>query len=252
MTISLPAFPTFPKLALLLSVAGLLAGWGVSFLITPSYVSEATLVLTQKPGSPPTGLLPDIGAMELQVQSRTSLSAIIRDVDLYRSERRRQPLEDVIETMRTRDLRIGPSGTPAAFTISFTASDPAKAHDTVQALVTQFVDANVERQGAPAYVKRQRTYDQIDGMEARIAALEKRLGMPPTPPEPLEQIVPASGGTSLEVLDPPSQPVNPIWPDHLRFMYIGFGSGLIAALIVAFFRRSARPAVPFPTVFARR
>jgi hypothetical protein len=249
MTISVPAFPTFPKLALLLSVVGMLAGWGVSFLVTPTYVSEATLVLTQKPGSPPAEFLPDIGAMELQVRSRRSLSAIITDVGLYRRERRRQPLEDVIETMRTRDLRISPSGTPAAFTISFTASDPVKAHDAVQALVTKFVDANVERQGVPGHGKRPRAYDQIDGMEARIAALEMRLGIPPTP---LAQPVPESGGINLEVLDPPSQPDNPIWPDHLRFTYIGFGSGFLAALLIALSRRPARPVIPFSTVFARR
>jgi hypothetical protein len=243
--------PAFPKLALLLSVAGLLAGWGVSFLVTPSYVSEATLLLVQRSGSAPAELRPYVGAMEQQILSRTSLSAIMTGprLDLYGSERSRQPLEDVIETMRTRDLRItlaGATGASAAFTISFAYRNPVKAHDTVQTLITKFQQMNLERQRVPAYVTRQRTYDQIDRMEARIDVLEKRLGIPATPPEPLDQAAPRSDGSYLNVLDPPSIPVKPVKPNRAIFAFFGFGSGFIAALIVVIFRRPVRPAIPFP------
>jgi hypothetical protein len=229
----------------------LLAGWGVSFLVTPSYVSEATLLLVQRSVSAPAELRPDVGAMEQQILSRTSLSAIMTDprLDLYGSERSRQPLEDVIETMRTRDLRItlaGATGASAAFTISFAYRNPVKAHDTVQTLITKFQQMNLERQRVPAYVTRQRTYDQIDRMEARIAVLEKRLGIPATPPEPLDQAAPRSDGSYLNVLDPPSIPVKPVKPNRAIFAFFGFGSGFIAALIVVIFRRPVRPAIPFP------
>ena len=201
--------PSFPKLALLLSVFGLLAAWGGSFLVTPTYVSQAALQLSQKPGSRPADLRRDLGAMQQEILSRTSLKFIIENVrlDLYPNERRRQPLEDVIETMRTKDLKIaliGSGPTSAAFTISFSYSDPAKAHDTVQAIIKAFQEANLEHQRSPALVNRPRTYDQVDRMEARIAVLEKRLGIPPTPPESLDQFVPRSEGTNLDVLDPPS------------------------------------------------
>jgi hypothetical protein len=202
--------PTFPKLALLLSVAGLLAGWGVSFLVTPSYVSQATLQFAPKFGSSPAELPPEVLAMQQQILSRTSLSAIIADprLDLYRSERSRQPLEDVIETMR-RDLHFSPAGTSATFTISFSYRDPKKAHDTVHTLIANFHVANLERQRAAPYAKRQRNYDQIDRMEARITALEKRLGIPPTPSEPLDQLVSVSPPINLYVLDPRAFPSIP-------------------------------------------
>jgi uncharacterized protein involved in exopolysaccharide biosynthesis len=242
------SIPAFPKLALLLSVAGLLAGWGASFLVTPTYVSEATLLLEQKPGSAPAELRPEIGAMEQTIMSRTSLSTVITEgrLDLYRNERSREPLEDVIETMRTRDLHFSQAGTASAFTISFTYSDPKKARDTVQTLITKFQETNKERQSVPAYVKRQRSYDQIDRMEARIAVLEKRLGIPPTPPEPLDQPVPAYEGTNLDVLDPPSLPVNPVKPNRSVFASVGFGAGFVASLIVVILRRPVHPAIPFP------
>jgi hypothetical protein len=240
--------PSFPKLALLLSVAGMLAGWGISFLVTPSYISQATLLFAQRPGSAPADLREDIGVMQQQVLSRTSLSTVITDprLNLYQRERSREPLEDVIETMRNRDIQITLAGTGAAFTISFTASDPAKAHNTVQTLIREFLKANLARQRVPVYVKHQRSYDQIDRMEARIAVLEKRLGLPPAPPEPLDELVPASDGINLDVLDPPSLPINPVRPNRYIFASFGFGAGFIAALIVAIFRRPVRPAIPFP------
>lgn len=243
--------PAFPKLALLLSVAGLLAGWGVSFLVTPSYISQATLLFAQKPGSAPVDLRPEIGAMRQQILSRTSLSAIINDprLDLYGSERRNQPLEDVIETMRTRDLHITLPASPpeaAAFTVSFTYRDPAKARWTVQTVITEFQKANLARQRVPVYVKHQRTYDQIDAMEARIAALEKRLGIPPSAPEPLDELVPVSDPIHLDVLDPPALPINPVKPNRTVFAFFGFGAGFVAALVVVIFRRPVHPAIPFP------
>jgi hypothetical protein len=240
--------PSFPKLALVLSLTGLLAGWGISYLVAPTYISTATLLLAYKPGSAPADLRQDIGPIKQQILSRTSLSSIINDprLDLYGSERSRQPLEDVIETMRTRDLNINLAGPGSAFTISFAYRDRRKAHDTVQTLITEFQEANLRSQRVPVYVKHQRTYDQIDRMEARIATLEKRLGIPPAPPEPLDQLAPVSDPINLDVLDPPSLPVNPSKPNRTIFASFGFGSGFFAALIVLIFRRPVRPAISFP------
>jgi hypothetical protein len=206
------------------------------------------LKLTRKPSTAPANLGPDIVAMEGQVLSRTSLSAIITDghLDLYRSERSRQPLEDVIETMRTRDLQIALAGTGGAFTISFAASDPVKAHEVVQSVITKFREVNLQRQPVPVYIKHQRTYDRIERMDARIAVLEKRLGIPPAPSEPLDVLVPVSNGTNLYVLDPPSLPVNPTKPNRYIFASFGVGAGFFAAVIVAIFRRPIRPAIRFP------
>src|ERR1035437_4853757 len=55
-----------------------------------------------------------------------------RDVgDLYREERFRRPMEDIVDDMRRRDLRIGPLGVAGlgltAFQISFEYADRDKA-----------------------------------------------------------------------------------------------------------------------------
>ena len=243
--------PSFPKLALLLSVAGLLTGLGISYLVTPTYVSEATMTLIQTPGSAPADLRPILAEMEQEILSRTSLFSLMTDqrLDLYRNERARQPIEDVIATMR-RDLEIGLTGPGSVFHIRFAYSDRAKAHDTVQTLVTRFQESNLTRERTESNMKRYWSQDQPGGIEARLAAIEKRLGIP-SPASAPDTFNPFSPNrTTMWVIDPPSQPINPIWPDHPRFMYIGFGAGFIAALIVTAFRRRAQPAIPFPTVSA--
>ena len=252
--------PAFPKLALLLSIAGLVAGLLTSFLFTPIYVSRAAMRYEEAFIDPthPRGnrnLADYLLRNEQEVLSRTSLSSIIQDprLDLYPEERRNTPLEDVIEGMRKDvKIRLNPPATGTnylSFEVSFAYRDRLKAQQTVQALITHLVDANLTSQRLPANVKRQRSYDQVDRMEARIAALEKKLGMPPAPPEPLDQFLPVDAGLNLSVLDPPTLPIQAEAPDRLRFMETGFAAGLAMAIFIAIFRRK-RPPIPFPAQLA--
>jgi hypothetical protein len=238
----------------MLSITGILAGLAISFAVDPTYVSTATMTLGDSlVSSAPSGVRPNLreyfAQMQNEILSRTSLSAIIQDphLELYMSERTRIPLVDVIEKMRhnAQITMEAPGCNYLVFRITFTYPDRAKARDTVQALITKFEEDNVVRQRVPAYVKRQRSDDQIDRMEARIAALEKRLGIPPSPPEPLDQFAPVPGGIVMAVIDPPSLPVQPVEPNRSVFMFIGFSAGIAAALVIAIFRRRPPP-IPFP------
>jgi uncharacterized protein involved in exopolysaccharide biosynthesis len=246
--------PAFPKLAFMLSITGLLAGLAISFVVDPRYVSTATMTLGGSlVNSPSPGVRPNLreyfAQMQNEILSRTSLSTIIQDpnLELYMSERAKIPLEDVIEKMR-KDTPItieAPGSNYLVVRITFAYPDPIKARNTVQALIAKFIENNLVRQRA-AYAKRERSYDQFDRMEARIAALEKRLGMPPAPPEPLDQFAPvASGGVVMKLLDPPSLSTAPVYPDRFRFMAAGFGAGLAAAVVIAISRRRPPP-IPFP------
>lgn len=209
--------PSFPRLALLLSVAGMLAGWGISFLVTPTYMSTATLQLTPKiSDGTPQVLVERIREMEEEVLSRTSLSRIITDpqIDIYKEQRARQPFEDVIQTMRKQDVKMTIGDLPGrapVFTISFAYRDPKKARDTIRILITRFQEANLTQQRAPANLQGQRT-----------------------------------AGENLDVLDPPSLPTHPAKPNHYFFASLGFGSGFMAALILVIFRRPVRPAISVP------
>jgi hypothetical protein len=266
------AVPSFPKLALVLSIAGLVSGLGVSFAVTPRYVSSATMIFIQPAGSPPSDLRDVAAEMRQEILSRTSLSRIIQDLaapaprrdlaaqaplrngpaprlELYESERVNTPLEDVIEKMRTDlDIKIAEPG--PTIDVKFAYRDPVKAQNTVQVVVAQLQEANLDRQRLTANLKRQRSDDQIDRLEARIAALEQRLGIPPSPPKPLNEFPSVIERVNLDVLDPATLPVKPVFPDRVEFMSFGFGSGFVLALVIAIFRHRPQPAIPFPAATA--
>lgn len=246
--------PSFPKLALILSLAGLAAGLGVSFLVPPRYISTAELQFTYAPLAPSTArqnLHERLVGLEQEVLSRTSLSGIIQDsrLDLYKHARESTPLEDVIEQMRTRDLKIqnvGSGRDVVPFTITFTYPDRFKARDTVQALLTKFVDINLIAQKTTAQIKRTQSADRIYLLERRIAVLEKRLGIVSPPHQNLDnELPPQLAGVNLEVLDPPSLPVSAVYSNRSIFMATGFGAGFALAIVIAAFRRRPPP-VPFP------
>jgi hypothetical protein len=245
--------PAFPKLALMLSITGLLIGLLVSTLLTPIYVSSAEIQITLAGSAQPRdnrNLTEYLLQLEQELLSRTSLSAIIQDphLDLYPAERARKPLEVVIEEMRTRDIRIRIDGPPGAsqgrlaLNIAFFYSDRVKARDTVQALLTRFNEANLNRQRAQSAAGQ---LDQFHRLEARVALLEKRLGIPSAAPEPGDQLAVAYKGVNFEVIDPPSLPVRPAYPKRWLIMAFGFGAGFVAALVIAIFRRRPPP-MPLP------
>ncbi len=236
----------FPRLALLLSLVGLLVGLGVSFLVTPRYTSTAALEFLD--GGQSESPIRRLTMMQNETLSRTSLSYIIQDprLDLYPEQRLSTPLEDVIDAMR-RDIQIETTGREdpqskgyLAFRVTFTYSDRLKARQTVQALVSHFMDWSIEHashRSADAVAK-----DEIALLESRIAVLEQRLGIAHAQSQ--EAVIPA--GIELGVLDPPSMPARPVYPDRYRFMSIGFGSGIVLALVLTILRRRPQPPAPFP------
>jgi hypothetical protein len=247
------AVPSFPKLALALSSAGLLAGFGLSFLMTPQYISTATMNAEGEDA----GI--EVMAAQNEIPSRTSLSNIIQDprLNLYREERAKLPLEDVIEKMRRQDLHIrilerpaGTSGRYDAFTISFAYGDPYKAQRVVQLLINDFNDANVNRQHdrhdrLARIASFQKSAGGTDPLEERISAIEKRLGITPPTSAPVPFVDDIRNGLIMEVIDPPNLPFTPVSPNRAVCAATGFGSGFAAAVVIAIFRRRPPP-LPFP------
>lgn len=63
-------------------------------------------------------------AITAQILSRSKLERIILDMDLYKEERSRQVMEDVVEKMRLRDVRTSATGTNIdSFRVSFQSND---------------------------------------------------------------------------------------------------------------------------------
>ncbi|HWE48258.1 MAG TPA: hypothetical protein VG273_00610 [Bryobacteraceae bacterium] len=240
--------PAFPKLAAILSMTGLAVGFALSLLITPVYMSTAEMQLSPAfAGSSAVG--PDVvQRLVEQALSRTSLSMIIQDprLDIYNSERAHMPTENVIERMR-RDVRIEmrpPGNGNVRFRILFSYRDPQKARATVQALVDRFINVNLEM-GVNTDQQLESYRGELGRLEARVAGLEKRLGIASPPLIQPAELGSARAGDILAVLDPPSLPARPVKPARAAFGASGFGAGFAAALVIASLRRRP-PAIPFP------
>jgi succinoglycan biosynthesis transport protein ExoP len=169
--------------------AGLVISTVVGFLVQNTYVSTATLQITPKQVSESIvkttinqELTERIGQMQQEILSRTSLSSIITDprLDLYKEERASQPLEDVIETMRNRDIHITIDSLPgerraSAFQITFAYRDRTKAHDTVQTLITKFQEANLTSQRNQQNMVGNFVKDELSEAKAKLDALNEAL-----------------------------------------------------------------------------
>ena len=127
------------------TLAGVLAAgiWAVA--LPERYVSKAVVRI----GGDPTSL-DRLQATELATLSRASLAEIIQrpNLNLYRNERKKLPMEGVIQEMRNRDLRIRRvDGT--TFAVEFAGENPVTAQATVRALIGRLMDLNAAAGGKP-------------------------------------------------------------------------------------------------------
>jgi uncharacterized protein involved in exopolysaccharide biosynthesis len=125
------------KLVGLFAAAGLIIAGVTGMMMKDTYISKAVLRMKSDPDA--------LANAETKALSRTSLSSVIMNSGVYHEELAREPLEDVIERMRTRDIHIQvmhpvkPSDKDA-FEVSFSYPDPQKAQQVTQLLVTRLAD----------------------------------------------------------------------------------------------------------------
>jgi len=191
----------------------------VSFMLPESYTSSALMQITPPlvPANPTREIAvappaERLKQMEEVVLSDTILEEIITypSLDLYKKQREHKPLDEIVETMR-RDLSIRlVSPSHWAFQISFSYPDPFKAQAVVRELVTRFTEENV-------FVERERA--RASGDAKSIEILEHKVG------------------AALEVLDPASDPLEPVSPNRLAIALAGFALGLLLGMIALHFRQ---------------
>ncbi|MCU1259192.1 MAG: lipopolysaccharide biosynthesis [Bryobacterales bacterium] len=171
--------------------AGLVISCVVAFMLPNTYVSSAVLRIS--PAQVSETLIPStvsqqmnerIAQMQQQILSRTSLSDLIQNptLNLYRRERDSQPLEDVIERMRSQDIRInivnlpGQGSRPAsAFSISYAYNNRFKAQLVVQALITKFMESMVNVQRDQGKVTADFLTDEIAKARTELNRLDTEI-----------------------------------------------------------------------------
>src|ERR1017187_1368921 len=130
------------------AAAGFVLALAVAYFIPNVYVSRAALRIA---GTGDIARLTDrLQEIEQRVLSRDNLARLIQlpDLDLYKKERAHMPLSDVVEKMRSKDLRISlyqalPGRHAQAFEILFRYPDRFKVQAMVRELSGQFVESSL-------------------------------------------------------------------------------------------------------------
>ncbi len=109
-----------------------------------------------------------------QILSRTRLERIIQDFNLYEKERRVGIMEDIVEKMRTRDIRVD-TLKGDAFRIAFIGDNPVTVMRVTDRLASHFIDENLRDREILAQGTNQFLTVQLEDARRRLIEQEKKL-----------------------------------------------------------------------------
>jgi succinoglycan biosynthesis transport protein ExoP len=170
-------------------LAGLVISFVVAFLWPDTYLSSASIRVL--PPQVPEGLLSmplsvdmsqRVNQMTQSILSRATLTNIINTHSLYPRERKRLPMEDIIEQMRTKAVSVqligggaGSQSKTLAFTVSFKYEKRDVAQRVCQDLVTKFIDENVRERASSSSQMKDFVEDQWATRKRDLDAIEEQL-----------------------------------------------------------------------------
>jgi uncharacterized protein involved in exopolysaccharide biosynthesis len=174
-----------------------------SFAFPSTYVSTTTLLLRDPPLQVNNvrlynlHLSQTLNSMAQQALTRASLAEIISKRNLYEQQRQRMSLEEVIEQMRTKDIRI-----------------------------SNVVSFNTGTRLRPAF---QLTFAAPDGNTAQLVTHDIATKLN----EAQKNVAPDA---LLEVLDPPNLPLQAMFPARANFAIVGLLAGLGIGILYVWYR----------------
>jgi len=173
-------------------LAMLIVGTVAAFALPRTYRSTATLLVQSQ--DLPTSIVdsPTSGAVEQriarireQVLSRGDLIQLIEQNDLYRDQRRSEPLSKIIEKMRhatvvgalSSDIgqQSGTQNSTIAIAMSFEYPDPGQAQAVLQSFVTKFLSMDSQDVEDQATLTVRFLQDQANKLQGQIQDLEGQL-----------------------------------------------------------------------------
>jgi protein tyrosine kinase modulator len=110
-----------------------------------------------------------------QILSRSRLERIISDLDLYKKERARQVMEDVVRRMRADiTVTLAPKSLDS-FRVSYVNTDPATARKVTERLAGLYIDQNLKDREIQAESTNQFLEAQLQDAKTRLLQQEKKL-----------------------------------------------------------------------------
>lgn len=109
-----------------------------------------------------------------QILSRTRLERIIQDFNLYARERRNEIMEDIVERMRNRDIKVEVLKGDA-FRIAYIGDNPIVVMRVTERLASLFIEENLRDRELLAEGTNQFLTVQLEDSRRRLIEQEKRL-----------------------------------------------------------------------------
>src|SRR5580693_333048 len=165
----------------------------VAFVWPDTYVSVATIRVV--PPQVPENFVPANVNMDVQgrvnsliqlILNRATLTNIINTHNLYKKDRERLPLDDVIENMRLYDIKCCPVLQTAqrsertqypAFQIGFAYNNRFIAQKVTTDLVSRFLEENVREVSQQTVSTTQFLHDQWDSAKKKLDDIEQKLSV---------------------------------------------------------------------------
>ncbi|MBE0656769.1 MAG: hypothetical protein IH602_03710 [Bryobacteraceae bacterium] len=170
--------------------AGLVLGVIVAYLWPDSYRASGMIRIV--PPKVPSQLVPTnlteamtqkVAGIHQTIVSRPILTNVIQTYNLYPDERKRRPMEDVIEQMRAaigvgqlRGLGRGMSS-GSAFSVTFSYSDKRLATQVCSDIITRFVDESTSSRSQQTMTTTQFFREQLDAAKTELEDLDRRMAM---------------------------------------------------------------------------
>ncbi len=172
-------------------LAGLVVAVVIAYLWPDTYISTATIRII--PPQVPQSLVQSnlnmsmsarLASMEQMILSRATLTNIITTFGLYKKDLSRMPMDDVVEHMRTKDIRIfqpldlqqqaGPD-TVTAFQISFSYDNRFQAQKVTNELVSRFITENLRNRTDESAGTTQFLDSEMGAAKKRLDDAEQRM-----------------------------------------------------------------------------
>jgi uncharacterized protein involved in exopolysaccharide biosynthesis len=166
-----------------------------AFLWPDTYVSMATIRVVPPqvpekfvPANVNTDVQGRVNSLIQLILNRATLTNIVNTHNLYRKERERQPLEDVIENMRRDDIKCCPLLQTAdtqrsernqypAFQIGFAYNNRFIAQRVTTDLVARFLEENIREVSEQTVSTTQFLRDQWDSAKKKLDDIEQKLSV---------------------------------------------------------------------------
>jgi polysaccharide chain length determinant protein (PEP-CTERM system associated) len=172
---------------------GLVVGVVTAFLWPDSYLASGTIRVTPPQVSQrlvqtnaSEEMTQRITAIYQQIISRQNLTNLIQTYNLYPEDRKRYPMEDVIETMR-KDIQMSPlrdlnTGSPysrqnrgSAFSVSFSYSDRRLAQRICQDIISRFIDESTRSRSTQSLMTTEFFKSQVEQARRDLDEIDQKI-----------------------------------------------------------------------------